>query len=176
MTNNKISGSYILQSVAPIATYELTGNNRNAQVNITPGVINLIDLSNGSQNDRYIDLLSKNKIHLKAIRVITPGGAGLRCLNSAAILKFNLYSISESQSKGLFGIIEVSEFNEWQKLDDYWEPYKLTKEEMFNISITAGKLNIDDFNIQDKYIGETVNFKIELAIDTAGIVLDDNIV
>ena len=91
-------------------------------------------------------------------------------------MKFNLYSISEAQSKGLFGIIEISEFNEWQKLDDYWEPYKLTKEEKFNISLTAGKLNIDDFNIQDNYIGETVNFKIELAIDTAGIVLDDNII
>ena len=31
-------------------------------------------------------------------------------------------------------------------------------------------------NIQEKYIGETVDFQIELMIDTAGIYLDNRIV
>ena len=175
MANNKISGSYILQSAQKIDDYELTGENRNALVTITEKQINLIDLSNGSQQDRYIDLITKNRVHVKGVRIITPGGAGLRSCRNAAVIFFNLYSCQTESKLGLLSIIEIPRFNEWQTLNDYWEPYKITKEQYYNLGI-SGIINIDDFNIQEKYVGETVNFQIELMIETAGISLDNRII
>ena len=176
MANNKISGSYILQSAQKIADYELTGENRLATVAINAQKINLIDLSNGSQQDRYIDLITKNKVHVKGIRIITPGGAGLRACKNAATLWLNLYSNQTQSNLGLLSIIEIARFNEWQTINDYWEPYKISKEQYYNLGFSQGIINIDDFNIQEKYIGETVGFQIELMIDTAGIYLDNRIV
>lgn len=176
MSNNKISGSYIIQCALPVAEYTFTGAERNAEADllVTPTVLNFIDLSNGSSGDRYIDFLSKNKIHVKAIRIITPGGEGLRTTKSAAWLYFNLYE--NTTNKGLLSIIEIAKYNEWQVLNDYWEPYKLTKENLFNIGLSNAKFWIDDYNVQTAYIGEKVKFKIELSIDTAGLVLDNQVI
>lgn len=176
MANNKISGSYILQSAQKITDYEFTGNARNAQVTLQAGKINLIDLSNGSINDRYIDLLTKNKVHVKGVRVTTPGGAGLRSIKNAATLWLCMYNLAGDTNLCQLSIIEIARFNEWQELDDYWEPYKKTNEAMFNLGVSQGSLNIDDYNIQQKYIGQKVNFKLELSIDTAGIYLDNRII
>lgn len=175
MANNKISGSYILQSAQKITDYEFTNDNRNAAVVIQPMKLNLIDLSNGSINDRYIDLITRNRVHVKGIRIITPGGAGIRSCKNAAVLLFSLYSISSQTSLALLSRIEIARFNEWQELNDYWEPYNITKEQYCNLGV-SGIINIDDFNIQEKYIGEKVEFKIELMIDTAGIFLDNKII
>lgn len=176
MANNKISGSYILQSFN-IDEYTLTGNNRDALVSVSESRVNLIDLSNGSQLDRVIDLLTKNKIHVKGIRVITPGAEGLRACKNCARFWFQYYSIIDSENKGLLSIVEVERYNEWQVLDDYWEPYKLAgKENFFNLGISHAEFNIDDYNIQSAYVGKKVKFAIELKIDTAGIFLDNKII
>ena len=176
MANNKISGSYILQSAQKITDYEFTGESRNAKVTLQAGEINLIDLSNGSISDRYIDLLTKNKVHVKGIRIITPGGAGLRSIKNAATLWLCMYNLAGTTNLGHLSIIEVARYNEWQELDDYWEPYKKIKDQMYNLGVSQGSFNIDDYNIQEKYIGEKVEFKIELSIETAGIYLDKRIV
>ena len=176
MANNKISGSYILQSAQKITDYEFTDDARNATVTLQAGKINLIDLSNGSISDRYIDLLTKNKVHVKGIRIIPPGGAGLRSCKNAATLWLCMYNLAGTTNLGHLSIIEVARYNEWQELDDYWEPYKKTNDKMYNLGVSQGLFNIDDYNIQEKYIGEKVEFKIELSIDTAGIFLDNKII
>lgn len=176
MANNKISGSYILQSAQKITDYEFTSNARNAKVTLQAVKIDLIDLSNGSKFDRYVDLLTKNKVHVKGIRIITPGGAGLRSINNAATLWLCMYNLAGTTNLGELSIIEIARFNEWQELNDYWEPYKKIKENMYNLGISHGEFNIDDYNIQEKYVGEKVEFKIELSIDTAGIYLDNHII
>jgi len=173
MANNKISGSYILQSAQKLKDYVFTNENRNAAVVVQPTKLDLIDLSNGSINDRYIDLISKNRVHVKRIRIITPGGAGLRSCKNAAVILIGVYS-SQSFIK-LLSRIEIARFNEWQDLNDYWEPYNITKEQYYNLGV-SGVINIDDFNIQEKYVGEKVEFKIEMMIDTAGIFLDNKII
>lgn len=171
MSNNKISGSYILQSTK-FAEYTFTGNDRDAELLLLPQELNFIDLSNGTISGRTVDFMTKNKIHVKGIRIVTPGGAELRACKNAASIEFSLYT----DSSPLVTMIDVSRYNEWQKIDDYWEPYKLTKAETFHFRLSAGLLNIDDYNINPAYIGKKVSFYIELDIDTAGILLNGRVI
>ena len=94
MANNKISGSYILQSTK-FAEYTLTGNDREAELLLLPQELNFIDLSNGTISGRTVDFMTKNKIHVKGIRIVTPGGAGLRACKNAGSIEFSLYTFPE---------------------------------------------------------------------------------
>ena len=177
MANNKISGSYILQSALKIADYEFTGTNRNATVSISNKVINLIDLSNGSINNNFAFFRSENRIHIKAIRIVTPGGEGLRSCSNAATLTLNVYEASGTyQNKGILTKIQIEKYNEWQKIDELLEPYKLIDLPTFLLGFSSGTFNIDDYNIQEKYIGEKVEFYIDFELFTSGIYLDGKIV
>ena len=175
MPNNKISGKYILQSQNTVATYEFTNNNRSASVVVDDNVnTKWTVLSNGSQSLNSVDFLTKNKIHLKGVRVITPGGAGLRSrLGRSGLI--TLY-VKDSSTEKAFKIVEFAKYNEWQSCDEYLEPYNFTKETIFDLKIGYALFNIDDYNIQEKYIGETTNFFVELDIETAGLSLDGTII
>lgn len=173
--NNKISGSYIIQSNQRLEEYTFTGNDRAAIIPLTNvGKVPFICLSNGRNLNPEITFLTKNKIHVKGIRVVTPGGAGLRSCAMAAYLHIAMY-VNDTLVDN-FPVISVVNFNEWQKIDDLWEPYKLTKDENFYLGISGGFFNVDDYNIQEKYIGEKVGFKIELSIDTAGLKIENDII
>lgn len=171
MSNNKISGSYILQS-SKFAEYTFTGNDRDADLLLLPQELNFIDLSNGTISGRTVDFMTKNKIHVKGIRIVTPGGAGLRACKNAGSIEFSLYT----DSAPLVTMIDVSSYNEWQEIDDYWEPYKKINSETFHFKLSAGLLNIDDYNIQPAYIGKKVSFYIELNIDTSGLLLNGRVI
>lgn len=178
-SSNKIAGRYIVQTKRSFASYELTGNSRTASVNVTPSYMDWILLS-----DAYIDNLSTNKIafqtknsvHVKRLRIITPGGEGLRTTQTAAVinLSFNDFSSGVKIAEG--PIFEVPKFGEWLDLDTYIEPWKFVKASLFAFGISAGSLSIDDFNIQDKYIGESVEFTIQLDLKTAGLSRNGKIV
>lgn len=175
MANNKISGRYILQCANKICDYEFTGNNRLAnKTNDDVTSTNWVCLSNGSTNLDPINFFTKNKIHLKAIRITTPGGTGLRSLVGRCAL-ITLYVKDTSQEQA-FKVIEIAKYNEWQECDEYLEPYKFTNDQKFDLKIGYAKFNIDDFNIQSKYIGEKVYFYVELEIETAGLELNGNVI
>ena len=172
MASNKISGSYILQR-SKLAEYTFAGNNRDAELLLLPQELNFIDLSNGTISGRTVDFMTKNKIHVKGIRIVTPGGARLRACKNAGSIEFSIYT----DSAPLVTMIDVSRYNEWQEINDYWEPYNLIKNsETFHFKLSAGLLNIDDYNIQPAYIGKKVSFYIELNIDTAGLLLNNRII
>lgn len=178
MPNNKISGEYIIQSIETIDEYTFTGENRTATVEKTENKrLGWIDLSNGSIQDRALDFQSKNKLRINSIRIITPGAAGLRCVNTDNVIRFAFFNTSEEVVKIKDApIIEISEYNEWQKCDVVLEPYLYTKLQYYTIGLRQWKFNIDDYNIQDDYIGQKLKFKIQMSIKTAGIFRDGGII
>lgn len=174
MANNKISGTYILQTNLPVATYNLKGNDRNGIVSNTDILPNWIDLSNGSIEDRYIDFLTKNNLHIRAFRINAVGGDGLRTYtNRAALFSIFCYSGGKELDGPFF---EITRFNEWQETDDVIKPFTKIKNETYNIGFRAFIAQIDDFNIQDAYINKGVKFFVEMKIETAGLLLDNKII
>lgn len=177
MPNNKISGSYVIQTAQYVSSYTLTGEDRMAHVQENSIVdANWIDLSNGSLNDRYIDFLKKNRLHIKAVKITAKGGEGLRAYAKNASI-FQLVFKGTNDTKFYGPIFEISRYNEWQETDDLIEPYahKL-KGDLYGISFSLLQFNIDDYNIQENYINQTVFFHVEMKINTAGIFLDDKII
>ena len=174
MPNNKISGSYVIQTAQYVSSYTLTGENRQAQVQEDTIIdANWIDLSNGSLNDRYLDFLTKNRLHITAVKITAKGGEGLRAYTKNAAI-FQLVIKGTDNTKFYGPIFEISRYNEWQETDDIIEPYahKL-KGDLYGISFSLPQFNIDDYNVQENYIGQTVFFHVEMKIKTAGIMLDD---
>ena len=176
MANNKISGIYNLRS-GNFAEYTFTGNNRFVPVSITPQELKLISISNGHEigENAFISFLKNNTIHLKNIRVLTPGGDGLRTTTNEACL-FNLLYIDADNTNKLATIITVLKFNEWQPIDIYLRPYQIKSiGESFKFAV-SGLVNIDDYNIQTAYVNKVVKFYVELQIETAGVIRDGKII
>lgn len=175
--NNKISGVYHLQTLENIGSYELAGNDRAAVTENEDIFTDWVSLSNGTENDRIILLCTKNKLNIKKIRVLPLGGDGLRTTQNAAVLGLCFTTVGDDKEKIGFGpYIEVSRFGEWQDVDVSLEPYKLFKDEFYLLGFSLAKFSVDDYNIIDEYIGQTVNFKVEVIANTAGIKRGDNII
>lgn len=173
----KISGEYLLQSLNNVDNYTLAGNNRSAFVQKTEDKrLGWLVLSNGSVRDRVIDFFTRNKLHIISMRIITPGSPGLRCVHTDNVLRLSLYNVYDDEQVKKLGdaqIVELPYYNEWVKCDVTIEPYLITNEPKFTIGVRQWKFNIDDYNVQDTYLGKTVNFKVQMIVKTAGLLLDD---
>lgn len=171
MANNKISGIYELITRSSIATYSLANAGRNTNISINSTDLKWVDVSNGDEqipDINGISLLSKNRLHLKKIKIIPLGAKGLRTTGTAASFVIDYRNINGSHVES-GPVIDVIKFDEWQNVDIYLEPYKYIKENFYRLGIYFGAISIDDYNIQDSYIGQDVNFKLEIEIQTAGI-------
>lgn len=178
MANNKISGSYLIQTAQYVSSYILTGQTRSGKAEETVIIdSNWLDMSNGSLNDRYLDFQTKNKLHITAVKITAKGGDGLRPSPSKNAGIFQLVFKGADNTKFYGPIFEIGKFNEWQETDDIIEPFKhKLKGDKYGISFSYPEFNIDDYNIQSAYVGKPVFFIVEMKIKTAGIILDDKII
>lgn len=172
---NKINGNYLIQS-SNIGSYELTGNTRLGAFSSLDAIYpNWRDYSN-SQESGTIELLTKNILHIKSLKVNTPGGAGLRCITPITFQLCYFIPGSEPEFIADGPILNVTQYNTKQNIDIRLEPFKITKLERYLIGVKKVVMPVDDYNIQEAYIGESVSFNIELEIFTAGIYRNGNII
>lgn len=175
MDKKQIYGNYIVQSnlTANFPVYNLTGNNRNANLTPTSPTVNFSCNSVGA--NVQVNFITQNKIFINRARLLTPGCEGLRSgLNSrAASLFFSAIEKDGVLDNNHYFCLEFSRFNEWEKFNFFYEPYfdgiLKTEECNFKLALPPSGYDIDDYNIQSAYIGQPLSLWLEMEIDTNGL-------
>lgn len=170
MANNKILGLYNIQYEIDNANYNLTGEELRGIVEVEKTRPNAKILNYGEEleDEPVLRFNINNVIHIKKVRVLSKGGSGLRSYGTAA--SFQIFaSPSENPDEDMDGQkITVENWNEWQDLDIRFLYTKRTKEKFFDFGFKNLEIEIEDYNIQNAYIGKLITPIIQLWIDTAG--------
>ncbi len=176
MQPTKIKGTYILRASldAVVNSYQFTGNDRNAELAAAADtMLNLRCADIDRPINTLVSLISNNALNIKSARLLTPGAAGLRpALNSQTAAIFTVVGraaddiSAESVGGFTFG---VDLFNEWQDVNIKFIPKKVNNNYYLSIDKSYTKLFVDDYNIQDDYLGQTFGAVLEMLVDTAGV-------
>lgn len=179
MNPKKIKGVYTVRAglSAVVNGYAFAGNNRNSQLVASDSqmlTFRCDDIRVPLNNT--CSFISNNNMRIKRARIVTNGAAGLRpsVNNKAANILLVGRALNDITSQDLGSIyLGFDFFNEWQEIDASFLPTKVNDNFYFSFDKSYTRLTIDDYNIQDEYIGESFNAVLEMIIDTAGI-LDNN--
>lgn len=183
MAKTNIIGRYHLRAVIN-ASYQFTGNNRAASF-VYPNLSDELILScvNAPQAQTAL-LTGQASATIKRARLISAGAPGLSTPNDgtpAASIWLSLTS-NFGTGKEIFKL-RFSNWNEWEETDIELEPYKyigswISSAADGNYAVKVNieqqpdtEFNLDDFNIQADYVGETFTPVLELEIVTAGMCL-----
>lgn len=183
MAKTNIIGRYHLRAVIN-ASYQFTGNNRAASF-VYPNLSDELILScvNAPQGQTAL-LTGQASATIKRARLISAGAPGLSTPNDGTPAASIWLSLTSNYGTGqeIFKL-RFSNWNEWEETDIELEPYKYISS--WTSSAAAGnyavkvnieqqpdtEFNLDDFNIQADYVGETFTPVLELEIMTAGMCL-----
>lgn len=178
---NKVQGRYLLVGDLGGA-YELTGANRDAEMALTTNdPINLVAVNNKGARSVYLCANVKTKI--LRVRLRSPQGPGINSAKptaGAVVISF-CAMVSGAKDTELDAYkIAIPTWGDWIDVNLDIEPYKTA------YNWTAGQiaqnkpvgafigynsaLKIDDFNIQNDYVGETVGAVLDIEIETAGVI------
>lgn len=178
---NKVQGRYLIVGNLGGA-YELTGANRNAQMTLNEhDQINLLAVNNNGARSIYLCANVKTRI-LRA-RLRSPQGPGINSAQpTAGAIVISFCAMLGGAQDGEVDAykIAIPTWGDWFNvnidIEPYKRPYNWTADQ-----IGQGKpvgafigynsaLNIDDFNVQADYVGETVGAVLDLEIETAGVI------
>lgn len=131
----------------------------------------------------YVEFIKNNKIFIKRGRVITGGAEGLRTgitnLFAAEIGIMDVGGGVPATNKQSV-VLKFPHFNEWTEFNIAFEPYLRKNDENdiveLHIAHPVTDIHYDDFNIQSAYEGEGFSLFLELEIDTAGVMINGEIV
>lgn len=164
--------------------YEFTNNDRAADI----GSAFRCDLDFIQQDTLSVDsydgtrrFISKNKLFIKRVRLVTPGAPELQPSpgEHAARLLLNSYAIDGdgNETHGNAMQIKLDFFNEWQEFNVWFENFDIVSGDgtyKFYIPAAKWNLNVDDYNLQTAYEGAELFAFLELEIDTAGVLTPSN--
>lgn len=176
MDPKKIKGTYILRASLNdvVSGFSFTGTDRN--VELSPAYDFLLNLACADINrptNTSVSLISNNVLNIKAARILTPGAAGLRvALNSqvAATVTVVGRATADVAAESLGGFsFALDNFNEWQDVNVKYLPAKVNDNYFLSINKDYTKFFIDDYNVQDEYLGQNFAAVLEMFVDTAGV-------
>lgn len=186
MAKKQIKGNYNIiaeftGAFSPTPT--IANDNRSKSKNATIGVALNFLCTSISGASTYVDFIKNNKIFIKRGRVITGGAEGLRNgitnLFAAEIGIMDVGGGIAATNKQSV-VLKFPKFNEWTDFNIAFEPYLRKNDENdiveLHIAYPVTDIHYDDFNIQSAYEGEGISLFIELEIDTAGIIINDEVV
>ena len=186
MAKKQIQGNYtiIAEFTGAFSTApNIENNNRNKSKSATVSVpLNFLCTSiSGASNYAY--LIKQNKTVIKRGRVITGGAEGLRtAVNSPIAAEVGIIDFGGGAGtlNNQSVVLNFPKFNEWTNFDVVFEPYKRTNDQNddveLNIAYPVTDIHYDDYNIQSAYENEYISLFIELEIDTAGILINGEVV
>ena len=132
---------------------------------------------------QYIEFIKENKIIIKRGRVITGGAEGLRTgitNKFAAEITIEDWGGGMSAQNKQYLNLKFPHFNEWTDFNIVFEPYLRKNDENdivdLHIADPVTNIHFDDFNIQNAYKGQLISLFVELEIDTAGIIINGEVV
>jgi hypothetical protein len=176
MDPKKIKGTYILRASLNdvVSGFEFTGADRNTELAAAADfMLNLRCADIDRPVNTSVSLISNNVLNIKAARILTPGAAGLRpALNSQTAGTFTIIGRASNDvaAEVLGGFtFGLDLFNEWQDVSVKYLPKKVNDNYFLSIDKNYTKLFIDDYNVQDEYIGQTFGAVLEMLVDTAGV-------
>lgn len=164
--------------------YEFTNNDRNADV----GSAYRCDLDFIQQDTLSIDsynglrrFLSKNKLLINRARLVTPGAPELQPSPGEHAARLLLQTYADdgdgNETEGNAIQLKLDFFNEWQNFNVWFENFNIVSGDgtyKFKMPDTRWHLNVDDYNLQSAYEGESLYAFLELEIDTAGLLTSSN--
>ena len=185
MNPKKIKGSYTLRADLSdvINGYTLTGSDRFVELSPTDDFmigLSCADIDRPINNT--VTLVTANKLFVKKARILTYGAPGLAPsidahLAAKVLLVGRVDNDITSDPMGGFSF-GLSFFNEWQDLNIEFLAAQVEGVSNFYLSVDSQytKFWIDDYNIQNDYIGETFKPVLEMIVDTAGVLDNGGIV
>lgn len=178
---SKILGKYILRaSLEDFTTgFTFSGANRNTRLNVSDDVMlsfDCSDLSDGTTNSD-LSFNSNAILKIRRARIITTGAVGLRSAvgGTAARLFLTAHDANDTASDEIGTMcLMLDEYNVWSPVNIDFIPKTHANDNYFlaadkTVGLVNTFLSIDDFNIQNDYIGETFKPYLELEVDTAGM-------
>ena len=185
MAKKQIQGNYNIiaeftGAFSPDPKIENDNRNKYRNASVSVKLDFLCTSLTGSSN--YVKLIKQNKTVIKRGRVITGGAEFLRtALNSPIAAEVGIIDVGGGPSVyGQSVVLKFPHFNEWTDFNIVFEPYKRGNDSSddveLHIAYPVTDIHYDDFNIQNSYIGQKFSLFIEIEIDTAGILLNGEVV
>jgi hypothetical protein len=119
-----------------------------------------------------VSFVSNNVLKIRAVRILTTGAEGLRggLDDKAANILFKAFADNTTTTPvGTFQVL-VDRFNEWCPVNiDFMARSAPNQNFFIGIDHTYSFLSLDDYNIDENYVGQGFVPYVELDIDTAGI-------
>ena len=162
-------------------SYTLTGADRDASMLLTThDPINLLAVNN--KGARSIYLCGNTRTRITRARLRSPAGPGVSSANptaGAVVLSF-CAMVGVTQDAELDAVkLAIPTWGDWFDVNLDIEPYK-TAYSWSDAQILQGRpvgcfvgdnslLKIDDYNIQNDYVGEAIGAVLDIEIETAGV-------
>ena len=182
----QIQGKYFLQADIP-TSYSLTGENRSASMGLND-IKELIVLSinaPGVSNRVYFPV--EHVVTIKRVRIVANGGPGIQGgVNHFA----GQFILSMAPDEGDGNVTKFDEcpviipnWGEWYDINMILRPYKRTggdtSAEFVGMAIektldSLAMFYVDDYNIQDDFVGQGITPILQMEIETAGLVCSSN--
>lgn len=173
---SKILGKYIIRASLASFSTGFTFQNADRDTRLTIAADEILnfacaDLSRPVNN--AVSFVKNNILKVRGVRIITTGAEGLRGgLNDfASNLLFTAYSTNDTSAPLNSFQVCVDRFNEWQPVNiDFLVDQDAPNENFYiGLNFNYSFMSLEDFNVQEDYIGEGFVPFVELEIDTAGI-------
>lgn len=184
----KIAGKYLIRAVLP-ASYELTGNARNAEFYFTgDSALNTVCMTKDYYGVGGAKFLFESQIKINRARIMAAGGYGLQAPQDGSpaaslIIGINQFADGSGVSLGT-GFIRFSNWGEWEEKNLVYRPFNGTpgswtgaafehsKPVCFKAIQQNSDFKCDDYNLQEDFVGQTITPVIEMEIETNGIIDD----
>lgn len=160
----------------------IANDNRSKSVGATASIALDFKCVTEKSASQSVEFIKQNKMFIKRGRVITGGAEGLRTGITnlfAAEVTIQDFGGGMSVQNSQYVNLKFPHFNEWTEFNIAFEPYLRKNDENdvidLHIAHIVTSIHYDDYNIQTAYEGEGISLFIELEIDTAGIIINDEV-
>lgn len=187
----EIAGKYFLHTLIENTSYELTGNDRNADFHSTAGDVQLgIYALNSRASNTLVKLIPQYDFIITRARIVAAGGHGLQAGTAAPFIaaKIGIYA-GVDHGDGTFDNFDdcyftLTNWGEWQDINKTIKPHKYTLSPLpqlcdLILRNSGGFYNTfycDDYNLQEDYVGQTIKPVLEMEVKTAGMYdVDDRV-
>ncbi len=176
----EVQGKYFIFAHVPNSSYTITGNDRAGNFGMTGDQVALDSYCIIAPVGRVVFGVEK-RLTIKKIRLVPNGAPGLQNAPGYLAGKINLQLVTEDGDGNITPFtnaktIRIPNWGEWYEINMNFGPWERTGGDntseyvRFSIVPDTAVFYCDDYNIQADYVGQGVTPRLEMLIETAGIV------
>lgn len=182
----QIQGKYFLQADIP-ASYTLTGENRAGTMGVNDITELVVDSINAPAVSNRVVFPVENVVTIKRVRLVANGGPGIQGGVNHYAGQFIISMATTDADNNVIKFdscpVIIPNWGEWYDINMVLRPFKRTggntSAEFVGMAIektldSLAMFYVDDFNIQDDFIGQGVTPILQMEIETAGLVCQSN--